>query len=286
MKLDIKEIIISSYLLVFKNIKKLILPIFFLILTLLLIGKIYESEIFKNIMTIVDGYNFFIKFLCSVIIGCPICSLLAMPFGYLNVILANYDKKYFYFFLKKPFDVSLCYAWQFFAFSVISIFIYKVVKDYTPETIIEASLFYFLFLFFSSIAVRISFTPFISLKKLVNSSTYHKDLFSSENLHLSSWKLTKGQFIKISIILILTNLPVSLFLIFRYFYLLIETNSQNLIFGPFPHSLIIGGDTFIGYLGGLIDHNLFLNIITFIVLIWSILISMSVRKCLLDRLST
>ena len=91
---------------------------------------------------------------------------------------------------------------------------------------------------------------------------------------------------KISTILVLTNLPVSLFLIFRYFYLLIETNSQTLIFGPYPHSLIIGGDTFIGYSSGLSDHNLLLNIITYIVLIWSILISMSVRKCLLDKLSS
>ena len=286
MELNIKEIIISSYLLVFNNIKRLILPIFFLFLILLLIGKIFEHEIFKNITTIIDSYNFFIKYLCLAIIYCPIVTLLAMPFGYINVVLANYNKKIFYFFLTKPFNVSFDYAWQFFTFTLISIVLYNFIKDYAPETLLEASLFYLFFFFLSFIAVRISLTPFISLNKLANSPSYYEDLMSSENLHISSWKLTKGHFFKISIILLLTNLPVNIILIFRYFYLLIETNSKTIIFGPLPHSLIIGGDTFVGYLRGLADHSLFLNAITYIILIWSILISMSVRKCLLDKLSS
>jgi len=57
-------------------------------------------------------------------------------------------------------------------------------------------------------------------------------------------------------------------------------------FVPLPHSLIIGGDTFWAYLTGLSEHYTLLNIITYIVLIWFILISMSVRKCLLDKLSS
>lgn len=286
MNFSIKEIVKNSHLLVFKNINKLVLPLCFIALVLYGYEFIRGTQLVVNFFSNLDDYNLFIELAYVCLYFFAIVIFVSTPISYINIILANIDTKYFQFFLKNPFNVNTQYCVQYFLPFVITIITYNhLIKDYMPENLFEFSIVYILLLILSSVYIRISLTPIISVKKLSETKNYHKDLFSSENLHLSSWKLTKGNFLKISMVMILANLPVSIVLIFRWFYLNLQTNSENLIDGPYPHSLLIGGDTFVAYAGGFLEYDYFLNIITFIALLWSILISIAVRICLLDKLS-
>ena len=81
----------------------------------------------------------------------------------------------------------------------------------------------------------------------------------------------------------LGNLPITLFLIGRYFYL-IEINSK-IGFPLLPSSMVIGGDNIILYMiSGINNFSYILNFITFVFLVFSVLISLSIRTTIIKNL--
>ena len=124
----------------------------------------------------------------------------------------------------------------------------------------------------------------ISLKVICKNENYKNVLVSDKN-YSKSWYITKGHTLSISLILFISNLPVTLFLVFRYYYLTSLEPINGVSFPLKPNDFIIGGDSFLSYfLSNFSWDNSVLNIFTFVFLIWSVLISSSIRINILKKI--
>lgn len=282
-KLNIKNILEESYVLIFNNLKKLIAPTFFLSTLMLLSFIFFEWYFASDLAKIIKSQFFLVSIFFYMLLFVSIFYLLIIPVIYFNIILSNHQVEKISHFLINPYQTINYYLFQWlspFILGGIIIFFFKALSfsnDYIDT-------FQYLFLIIITyFLVRISFSPIITLNLLCKADSIKTFDLSKVNSYLISWKITKDNTLKIFIIMFLGNLPITLFLIGRYIYL-VEINSK-ITFPLLPSSIVIGGDNFIIYiLTGMSDINFILNFFTFLFLVCSILISISIRTVILEKL--
>ena len=281
--LKIKDTLKESYLLIFYNYKKLIAPIFFLssimFVSFIFVEWFYASDFLK----IIKNQFFLIDFSVTVIFYTSILYLIILPIINLNIILGHHQKEKISHFIINPWQTMNYYQFHWISPLLLGLLImlfFKIIPFSNIYTDISKYISLIIIAYFS---VRISFTPIITLNLLCKSNDIKLFFFSKINNFLHSWKITKGNTFKIFLIMFLGNLPITSFLICRYFYL-IGLNTK-IVFPLLPSSIITGGDNFITYMViGISNVSYTLNFITFVFLVFSIVISLSIRTTILENL--
>jgi hypothetical protein len=269
----------ESYLLIFKNYKKLFAPIFLFIS----LSFCYYINIQYFLKTLKENDSIEYIIIEYVLMLLPLLPIL-LPIAFISMVLAEHKTNNIQLFISKPYKVLMEYGYRLFAPILLCSFIF-IISEFIEKYLGQ---FFIIFLYLIAIypSIKISMSP-ILLTNAINKKIYddNNSLSSEEWSFIKSWKITNGNFIKISLIMFLANLPITIFVIFRYIYLTINTH-VDIKLPFFPHSHIIGGDHFISFFfTGLNSFSYILNFFTIFFLIFSVLISLSVRTVILKKLT-